>query len=195
MTGAGGHLQHDRLAAGAGALLAHAGAAVLGLEMLPETEVDQRVEALDGDDDDIAPAAAVATVRAAEFDEFLTPEAGAAGAAVSALDVDPGFVEELHPLRPTKKGNAAHSPNQNHRAARNGSARRLHRHEGARAGLAELHPALGLGEDRVILADADIVAGMYLGAALANDDVAGHDSLAAVFLDPEPAAFGIAAVA
>jgi hypothetical protein len=36
---------------------------------------------------------------------------------------------------------------------------------------------------------------LYLGAALANDDVAGHDSLAAVFLDPEPAAFGIAAVA
>src|SRR3546814_17005478 len=45
-----------------------------------------------------------------------------------------------------------------------------HADVGAVAGLAELHPALGDGEDRVIPADADILARMHLGAALADED-------------------------
>src|SRR5207302_11460412 len=50
-------------------------------------------------------------------------------------------------------------------------------------------------EQRVVAAHADLVAGMELGAALAHDDVAGDDDLAAVFLDAEAPARTVAAVA
>ena len=43
----------------------------------------------------------------------------------------------------------------------------------------ELHVAVGEGEQGVIPADADAGAGLHLGAALADDDVAGDDALAA----------------
>ena len=49
----------------------HAG---LRLEMLLVAIVDQRVEAVDALDPDVAAAAAIAAVRAAELDEFLAPE-------------------------------------------------------------------------------------------------------------------------
>jgi len=40
----------------------------------------------------------------------------------------------------------------------------------AAAARAELDGAVGLGEQRVVLAEADVVAGVELRAALANDD-------------------------
>src|SRR5207237_1675621 len=63
------------------------------------------------------------------------------------------------------------------------------------AAAAELHRAVHGGEDRVVAAHADIGAGVKLGAALAHDDVAGQDDLAAEFLDAEPFAGAVAAVA
>jgi len=45
----------------------------------------------------------------------------------------------------------------------------------------------------MVLAHADAVARMPFGAALANDDVAGDDGLAAGLLDAEPAPGGVAA--
>ena len=68
---AGGDLQDDVLALAAGAVLAHAVAAVLGLEMLLVAVVDERVQALDALGEDVAAAAAVAAVRTAELDEFF----------------------------------------------------------------------------------------------------------------------------
>src|SRR5262252_210034 len=68
---AGGHLQHDRLAASAMAVLAHAVLAPLSLEMLLIAVVDQRVQPVDRLDDDVAAAAAIAAAGAAEFDEFF----------------------------------------------------------------------------------------------------------------------------
>src|SRR5262249_45254922 len=49
--------------------------------------------------------------------------------------------------------------------------------------------------DRVIAAHADALARMKLRAALAHDDVARHDDLAAKFLDAQPPARAIAAIA
>jgi hypothetical protein len=43
----------------------------------------------------------------------------------------------------------------------------------------ELNATVGESEKRVILADADIVAGMPFGAALARQNIAGDDALAA----------------
>ena len=97
--GADGHLQGDVLAVGAGAVLAHAVAAALCLEVLLIAVVDQRVEAVDRLDHHVAAIAAIAAVRAAELDEFLAPERHAAVPARAGRDVDLGFVEEFHGFR------------------------------------------------------------------------------------------------
>ena len=91
-----GHFQHGVGAASAGAVLAHAVHAGLGLEMLLVAEVDQRVEAVGAFDHDVAAAAAVAPVRAAELDELLAPERDAAGAALAGADIDASLIKELH---------------------------------------------------------------------------------------------------
>ena len=59
----------------------------------------------------------------------------------------------------------------------------------------ELHVTVYQRENRVVAAETDIGAGLPTGAALADDDVAGNDRLAAVFLHAEAAAFRIAPVA
>src|SRR5271166_3464600 len=58
----------------------------------------------------------------------------------------------------------------------------------------ERHVAVDERKDRVVAAEADIGAGLHLGAALAHDDVAGNDGFAAELLHAETAALGIAAV-
>src|SRR5215510_14588860 len=71
----------------------------------------------------------------------------------------------------------------------------LHRDRGAAAGAGvEGHPAVRLGEQGVVLADADIGAGMELGAALADQDVARDHDLIAELLHAQALAGGIAAV-
>src|SRR5687767_10068549 len=59
----------------------------------------------------------------------------------------------------------------------------------------ELDLAVDQGEDRVVLADADVEAGNELRAALAEDDGAGGDGLAAVSFYAEVLGVGVAAVA
>src|SRR5687767_3327497 len=79
---------------------------------------------------------------------------------------------------------------------RSHSVARLHRNEGAAvAGVLEADRAGRLGEQGVVLADADVGAGVELGAALANQDVAGEDFFRAELLDAEAPAGGIATVA
>ena len=77
---------------------------------------------------------------------------------------------------------------------------RLSRHHADRllAGRAldvEFDFAAHLGVQRMVLADADIVAGMDDRAALADDDAAGLDELPAVALDAQTFRLRIAAVA
>ena len=95
-----GTLQHDVVGAPAGALLAHAGLAVPGEEMLLVAIVDQRVQPVDRLGDHVAALAAVAAVRAAELDELLAAEADAAVPAGAGADLDAGMVEELHRVMP-----------------------------------------------------------------------------------------------
>ena len=91
-----GTLSTIDLAVGAVAVLAHAVGALLRLEVLLVAVVDQRVEAVDRLDDDVAAAAAIAAVGPAELDELLAPERHAAVAAVAGADIDLGLVEEFH---------------------------------------------------------------------------------------------------
>ena len=90
------HLQHDRFAVGAMAVLAHAIGALLRLEVLLIAIVDQRVQSVDGLDDDVAAAAAIAAGGAAELDELLAAERHAAVPAVTGADIDLCFVKEFH---------------------------------------------------------------------------------------------------
>src|SRR5687767_14908206 len=72
----------------------------------------------------------------------------------------------------------------------------LHGHRGAATGASvEGNPAVRLGEQGMILADTDIGAGVELGAALADQNVAGDHDLLAELLHAQPLAGGIAAVA
>ena len=72
-----------------------------------------------------------------------------------------------------------------------------------RRGGIDIHPtatvvkanfAVHEGEDGVVAAETDVLAGQELGAALADDDVAGDDGLAAEFLHAEAFAGAIAPV-
>ena len=65
-------------------------------EMLGVAKVDQRVEAGDRLEDDVAALAAIAAVGAAIFDVLLAPEADGAGAAGARADEDLGLVEKMH---------------------------------------------------------------------------------------------------
>src|SRR5690606_26172198 len=94
--GSGRHLDDAVVTAGAGAIAAHAGNAVLGLEVLLIAKVDQRVQVLDALDPDVAALAAVTPVRTTELDELLAPETDASGPAIPGADIDFGLVEELH---------------------------------------------------------------------------------------------------
>src|SRR5581483_2998390 len=58
----------------------------------------------------------------------------------------------------------------------------------------ELHHARHFGEQRIVLAPADVQARLDLGAALANDDRPAGDQLAAENLYTEPLRVGIAPV-
>src|SRR5205085_5717006 len=67
--------------------------------------------------------------------------------------------------------------------------------EPAAAPLAELHDAVGRGEERVVATATDVLTGVELGAALAHDDRARGDLGTAVDLDAEPLGRGVATVA
>ena len=58
----------------------------------------------------------------------------------------------------------------------------------------ELHGAIGEGEQRVILAHADVVARVEVGATLANDDVAGFNDDAVMAFYTKAFRFAITAV-
>src|SRR5580704_17606953 len=58
----------------------------------------------------------------------------------------------------------------------------------------EEHHTIGKGEQGVVLAAADVEAGMIAGAALPHDDTAGAHALAAVNLDAQSLAVGLATV-
>src|SRR6185312_14786236 len=77
-----------------------------------------------------------------------------------------------------------------------GGRQRLNRDMDAVARLAgERHLAVDQREDRVVAPQADILPRVPLGAALADQDVAGGHRLAAELLDAEAPPFGVAAVA
>jgi hypothetical protein len=182
-------------------------------------KVDQGVEVLVGDQPDAAAIAAVTAVGATERDELLAAETDAAIATVAGVDGDLGFVDEFHGElqvdggRPRGGGAARNDDAPPWRsvvyclawraatpAGRDRVAGRLlgadHAHGAALVGA--LHREIDLAVDqrvqRVVATDADAGTRMELGAALADDDVAGFDGLATEDLHTEVLRVGIAAV-
>ena len=163
--------------------------------------------------DHVAAAAAVAAVRAAERLELLPVDRGAAVAAVAGGDVQHDAVDER---RHWCTSHLCASPKSCWH-----DARRADREPGAAllradvwlaasGGLGSVRddvddPAAAAGaeldvpaderEQRVVVATADAGAGVEVGAALADDDLAGVDELAAEALDAEALGVGVAAVA
>ena len=66
--------------------------------MLLVAVIDKRVEAIDRDRDHVAAFAAIAAVRAAVLDEFLTAERHAAVTAITGADIDLGLIEKFQAL-------------------------------------------------------------------------------------------------
>ena len=86
--------EHQVVALGAGLVVTRTLLAVAGALVGSEVEVEQRGHVAVDDQRDAATVAAVAAVRAAEWDELFPVDAGAAVAAVATADVHGGAVDE-----------------------------------------------------------------------------------------------------
>src|SRR3546814_10169524 len=89
------HLDDEIVAARACAVRSRATFAAGGTEMLGVAEIDQRVEAVDGLEDDVAAFAAVAAVGPAIFDELFMAKAHRTGAAGARAHENLGGIEEM----------------------------------------------------------------------------------------------------
>src|SRR5690606_29874966 len=78
------------------AVLAHAVAAGLGLEMLLVAVIDQGVQPVHRLHPDVAAPPAVAAVGPAELDEFFAAKRHRAAPAVAGSDIDFRLVQEFH---------------------------------------------------------------------------------------------------
>src|SRR5437868_1640465 len=90
------HAKHEVATLGARLIGAGATAAFLGPEMLLIAVIDQRVQIVGRLEDDVAALAAIAAIGPTELDELLAAKAHRAAAAVTALQIDLGLVEEFH---------------------------------------------------------------------------------------------------
>src|SRR4029453_8663496 len=98
------NLDHQVLAAGAGAVGPGAALAAGRAEMLGVTKVDQRIEAGHRLKNHVAALATLTAVRTAIFDELFAPETDRAGPARAGADEDLGLVEEMHASRLARAG-------------------------------------------------------------------------------------------
>ena len=94
--GPDGHPEDDVLPGLPVAVGSHAVLAGWGNELLRVPVVDQGVDVLVADSPHRAASSAVPAVRAAAGNELLAPEGCGTVAAVTALHVNPGFVNEFH---------------------------------------------------------------------------------------------------
>src|SRR3546814_14091944 len=90
------HLDHQILAARAGAVRACAAMTALRPEMLGVAEINEGVQPFHRFEDDIAALAAVAAVRSAIFDELFTATGNRPRAAGAGTDADFRLVTKKH---------------------------------------------------------------------------------------------------
>src|SRR5688500_11276457 len=135
-----------------------------------------------GDDEDGAAVAAVTAARAAARDAHFAAERHAAVAAAAGCDVDVDFVDE-HERGGCSPAELALFDRDDADAA------------AVRAVARELHGAGDLGEQRVVLAAADVVARAELAAALTDENRPAGHQVAVVPLHAEALRIAVAPVA
>src|SRR6185295_12637269 len=147
-------------------------------------EIEERGDGRIGLEDHVPAVPPIAAVGTTAGHELLTSEADAARAAVASLDEHVDLVDEHGVVGPARGG-------------RGGSGRLLLGDADVLVvPLAlEAHVAVGLGEERVVDAQAHVGARLEAGPALADQDAAGGDELAAEALHPQHLGIRVAAVA
>ena len=90
------YLDDQIFSARAGLVAACAAFAARGFEMLGIAKVDQRVEAFDRKEDNVAAFAAIAAIGAAILNIFLTPESDGTGAALTRADIYFRLIQKMH---------------------------------------------------------------------------------------------------
>jgi hypothetical protein len=164
------HFELDGLAFGPGAVAALAVPASLRFMFGVKTELDEGVLVLGGYHEHVAAAAAIAAARSAAGNVLLAAKSQAAVAAVAGLYQDASFIDEQLSdfLDADEPAQAAAVP--------------------------ELDHTGHLGEQRVILAPADVVAWFESGPSLAHNNRAARHQLPAENLYSQPLRVGIAPV-
>jgi hypothetical protein len=79
-------------------LFAHAVTATLSLMVLLITEIDERVQAINRFDVDMAATATIAAIWPTKFNIGFAPECSASVPTMASLDIDFGFIEKFHKL-------------------------------------------------------------------------------------------------
>ena len=167
--------------------VAQAHGAAFRLAMGHETVVEQTVGVRIGHEDHGTAVAAIAAVRTGQRLVFLPTDAGGTIAAVAALDMDGHSIHKithvstLHSRKTASITGAVFHQKALFARVSGGN----HVDDLAVTTHAELHTAVLEGEQGVVLAHADVLARVELGATLTNDDVAGHDGFAAELLHTE----------
>jgi hypothetical protein len=146
-----------------------------------ESVVHQGIQTGVGYRENMAAAPTVTAVGAAEFFVFFMPKGDAPGPAVACGDVDIGFVNELHGIPAGKNEKPRAFRRRVLRGARCRSSRSCdaHRVLVQWAFDSKLDMAFNQRKQCVVFADADIGAGVELGATLTHDDRACADQLSA----------------
>src|SRR5262249_28196075 len=135
-----------------------------------------------GDQVHVAPASAVAAVGPTLGHELLSAKGTRAPAAVAGADTDQGLVDQAFRHQLPRCFGAPEARILGLGRCRLGA---VDRDQSAVVLGLELHHALGHRVEGVVAADADVLAGPEAVAALAHDDVARADQLAAVTLDSQ----------
>ena len=202
--GADRHRELEVLAGGAGAVVAHPEPAVAGRAVRRVVVRQQRRDLRIGDEHDVAAVAAVAAIRTGERLELLALHGDAAIAALAGAQVQRHAIDERNHALSFREMNCA--------SVRKGDEPKpapfrqecvcvrllRERHDVddlAAALLTELDRACLEGEQRVVAATADVGAGVEVGAALADDDLAGEDLLTAEALHAQSLSVGVTTVA
>ena len=203
--GAHGHLERDVAARRAKHVGAHAVFAALGLMPTRIAKIYQGIEVGVRHGKHMAATPTVTSIGPTEFLVLLVPERHAAIATVARGNVNVGFVDEFHgessvqkrlrtlctPQKTKPRLSGAWTAK---KACASGCSSHVDRVLGQRTLDGKRHMAVHQGEQGVVLAHADIRAGVELGAALTHDDGACADQFAAESLHTEHFGLGIAPV-
>ena len=204
------HRQLDGVTLATSSVRAFAVPAPFGLVFRIEPEMQQRVVVLACYHHYVSAPSAVAAARPPARNVFLTTERETAVAAIACFNLNDYFVDEhwraLGPIpaqsseneKPAGSGCAARTAGsfrKSRLAGGSGFLLRLNAHELAHpAAIPERHDPRNFGEERIVFADAYVLAGLDLGAALANDDRAAGNQLTCKYLYAEPLRIRVAAV-